>query len=303
MSVSDVREENVSELLHGDYMCKGEFNNKAFHPNDPTRKRTAARSLGICLFCFWLYFTAYTLVIPAFPYLLLEATNGRNSVASSYFGAATCIRYVLEFFSCPFWGNLSDSVGRRKILMMSMVTMLVEYLLLAVFPTVWTVFAVSIMSGLGNAGMAMGYVIVSDIAYASGEPLTNYYGYFAAISGMGFVLGPLCGSLLIAVNLRLCFLVAAGIACASLLVISFFLEETCVNMRSYDPAKSSPTYSLRVFFENRNLRRLSVTYMLHGVCSGLYFIWVLYMTQRFKADIKQIGDLLAINGISHSFCY
>lgn len=295
MSVTDVRQRNVSELLHSDNVVKGEVSDEGIDSNDPSRKRNAVCSLRICLFCFWLYFTAYTLVIPAFPSLLLEATNGRNNAASSYFGAATSIRYILEFFSCPFWGNLSDSVGRKKILIMSLVTMLVEYSLLAVFPKVWTVFAVSIMSGFGNAGMAMGYVIVTDIAYASGEPLTNNFGYFAAISGMGFVLGPLCGSLLISVNLRLCFLVAAAISCASLLTIVFFLEETCVIMRSYDPAKSSPTYSLRVFFENRNLRRLSVTYMLSNVCSGLYFIWVLYMTQRFKADIKQIGDHLLLN--------
>lgn len=256
---------------------------------DDRAMKRSAYSLRICLLCFWLYFIAYTLTIPAFPSLLLEATNGRSGWASSYYGFATSIRYTLEFFSCPFLGNMSDSVGRKRILIVSLITVFTEFFLLALFPAVITVFVVSIISGLGNAALAMGYAIMTDIAYASGEPVTNNFGYFSAIFGLGFIIGPLCGSMLIAVNLRLCFLVAAAICLLSLGVAVFFLDETCIDIRPYDSVKSSPIYSLRVFFANKKLLQLSVPYMLSNLCTGIYFIWVLYMTYRFKANIMQIG--------------
>lgn len=261
-------------------------------------KAELASTLRICLFCFWLYAISYTLVIPAFPALLLEVTRGNSGLASTYYGFATCIRYTLEFFSSPFLGNLSDSVGRKKILTISLATMCLEFLLLAIFPSIWTIFAVSIISGLGNAAMAMGYAIVTDIAHSSSEPVTNNFGYFAAVFGLGFIIGPLCGSILIAVNLRLCFLVAGSICCGSLGVAFFLLRETCDKVKAYDSAKSSPIYSLRFFFSNQSLVLLSIPYMLSNLCTGIYFIWVLYMTYRFHADIMQIGTFDTVIEVS-----
>ena len=175
---------------------------------DDYNKKNKPPSLRICLFIFWLYAIAFTLVIPAFPSLLLEVTQGKSNQASAYYGAASWIRYMLEFFSSPFLGNLSDSVGRKRILVLSLTVMSTELLLLAMFPSIFTIFMVSIISGLGNASMAMGYAIVTDIANFYKEPVTNNFGYFSAIFGLGFVLGPICGSLLISINLKLCFFVA-----------------------------------------------------------------------------------------------
>jgi MFS transporter, DHA1 family, tetracycline resistance protein len=274
---------------HNEMPAMGIVMNKS--DSDILAKKRSAYSLRICLFCFWLYFISYTLIIPAFPSLLLEATNGNSSLASSYYGFATSIRYTLEFFSCPFLGNMSDSVGRKKILIISLITVFAEFFLLALFPAVITVIIVSVISGLGNAALAMGYAIMTDLAFVSGEPVTNNFGYFSAIFGLGFIIGPLCGSMLIAVNLRLCFLVAAATCLLSLAVAVFFLDETCVNIRPYDSMKSSPIYSLRVFFANKKLLQLSVPYMFSNLCTGIYFIWVLYMTYRFQADILQIGTV------------
>ena len=255
-------------------------------------KKELVTPLRVCLFCFWLYAISLTLVIPAFPSLLLVVTSGDSAKASAYYGFATSIRYTLEFFSSPFLGNLSDSVGRKNILMISIVTLILELFLLALFPSIQTIFIVSIISGLGNAALAMGYAIVTDLAHTSSEPVTNYFGYFAAVFGLGFIIGPLGGSLLIAINLRLCFLVAGSIACFSLAVTYFFLGETCGSIQSYDPAKSNPIYSLKVFFANKKLLLLSVPYMMSNLCTGIYFVWVLYMTHRFQANIMQIGKFI-----------
>jgi hypothetical protein len=111
------------------------------------KKKNRAPSLIIFLMCFWLYAISYTLVIPAFPSLLLEVTHGESDLASVYYGTASCLRYMLEFFSSPYLGNLSDSIGRKKILILSLLTMCLEFLLLALYPSVGTIFVVSVISG------------------------------------------------------------------------------------------------------------------------------------------------------------
>ena len=242
-------------------------------PTITSEKIPKPATLAHVLITFFLYSLAFTLVIPAFPSLLLEVTNGRADLASYYYGTANCIRYFLEFFSSPFLGNLSDSYGRKGVLMMSLFIQALELFVLASFPSVGVLFAMSILSGMGNAAMAMGYACVTDIALRQVSSPTTNFGYFSAVFGFGFILGPLCGSFLISISLKLCFFVAAGICLLSVLFTWICLDETCVVLRPYDPSKSSPLSSLRVFFSNKDLRLLSIPYCLSNLCTGIYFIW------------------------------
>ena len=144
------------------------------------KKSRRVSSLKRVLLTFWLYALAITLVIPAFPSLLLEVTHGSSEKASRYYGAASSLRYFLEFFSSPYLGNLSDSYGRKNILLMSLCIMALELFILGAFPSVFAIFAMSVLSGLGNAAMTMGYAIVTDIAHIKNEPVTNNFAYFNA---------------------------------------------------------------------------------------------------------------------------
>ena len=258
------------------------------------RKRKAM--LFRVLVTFFLYSLAFTFVVPAFPTLLLRIAGGDNEVASSTYGAANCMRYLLEFFSSPFLGNVSDSYGRKRVLLLSLAVMAVEFLALAMFPSIPMLFAVSCLSGLGNSAMAMGYAIVTDLAELDG-PLTNNLGYFSAVFGLGFILGPPCGSYLISVSLPLCFLVAGVLCVVALLFTWLTLDEKCVAMRPFDSRKSNPLTALKVFFSNADLRQLAVPYCASNLCTGIYFVWVMYMGNRFHATIVQVGLFLSASGV------
>jgi DHA1 family tetracycline resistance protein-like MFS transporter len=158
--------------------------------------------------------------------------------------------------------------------MLSLSVMSVELLALGAFPSVVTLFATAAMSGMANSAMAVGFAIVTDL---SDGRVTSNMGYFSAVFGLGFIVGPLCGSLLIDVSLQLCFLVAGAVCLCSLGFTYLCVEETCLTLRPYDPSKGSPLSSLRVFFANKDLRSLAVPYCLSNLCTGIYFVWVLYM--------------------------
>jgi DHA1 family tetracycline resistance protein-like MFS transporter len=213
-------------------------------------KAPSGPSLAICLFIFLLYAIAFTLAIPAFPILLLNVTGGRSDLSSFYYGSASCIKYLLEFFSSPFLGSLSDTYGRKKLLIFSLSVVCVELFMFAIYPSVGTLYLGSILSGLGNASNTIGHAIVTDISNNRREPAAKNFGYFGAVFGLGFIMGPLCGSLLVARNLQLCFVVAGSMAVLALIVTVVFFTESCLVFQSYDAAKSNPISSLRKFFAN-----------------------------------------------------
>ena len=104
------------------------------------------------LLIFCLYSIAFTMVFPAFPTLLLNFTGDDSSLASEYFGTATCLKYFLEFFASPCFGTLSDRIGRRPILLFSLFIMAVEFLLLAFSPSLYMIFITRAMSGTFKSG-------------------------------------------------------------------------------------------------------------------------------------------------------
>jgi DHA1 family tetracycline resistance protein-like MFS transporter len=190
-------------------------------------------SLKIFLFCFWLYSVSFTISLPAFPSLLLQVTGGDNDLASRYYGWASSIRYSLEFFSNPYLGNLSDTIGRKKVLILSLVIVCLEFFSLALFPSVTTIFVTAVLSGLGNSSIAMGYAIITDIANTENQSVTSYFGYFGAIFGLGFIIGPLLGSFLISVSVRACFFVSAFTCLIALFVAVFLFEESLSSFKVY----------------------------------------------------------------------
>lgn len=155
--------------------------------DDGDKKKNA--SVTICLIVFWLYCSSFSLCLPAFPSLLLSINHGDSSLASYYYGLTSCLRFFLEFFSNSFLGNLSDSYGRKPILILSFISVIIEYLSLAIVPSITTIFLVNIITGLGNCSITMGYCYVSDIAYHNKESMTNNFGKFSAVFGLAFITG------------------------------------------------------------------------------------------------------------------
>jgi DHA1 family tetracycline resistance protein-like MFS transporter len=173
-----------------------------------------------------LYVLSFSLTIPALPGLLLEIVNNDAEKSSYYYGAATSMRYGLEFFFQPMIGTFADISGRKSILCLSFLTVAGEFLLLAFFPGLTMFFCARAFSGLGDAGITSTYTIVTDIATYNGDIVTQKYGLIGAMAGLGFIVGPVGGGFLCSVSFKLCLLVAAGAAIISTFVCIVFLEET-----------------------------------------------------------------------------
>jgi len=229
--------------------------------------------------------------------LSVSAKVKAGAKASLLYGIASFIKYFFEFFSSPLLGNISDSYGRKIVLLTSLFAFCFEFLILALYPSVLSVFITRGISGLLDSTTSNIHAIITDIAYYNNESVTKKFGAIGAVFGLGFIIGPVVGSYLASISLSLCFFIAGINGVIAFLITVFFLEETNINMRLYSYRRSNPILALKFFLSNKLLATLAIPYSISHINTGIYFIWVLYMQTRLKASIVDIGLFLSSSGI------
>jgi DHA1 family tetracycline resistance protein-like MFS transporter len=284
---------------------------------------------------FFLYSLAFTMIFPALPNLLLSLTSHDSQHASRLYGYAIALKFLFEFYSAPLLGCLSDCLGRRPILFLSLLTIGVELFLLATHPSASILFITRIMAGLGDATVTVTYAIVSDIATVNDDFVTKEFGYIGAVFGFGVVIGPLLGSYLSTRSLSLCFLVGSIIiAIAFAVALCFVIETRPVHLSKVnselkegnyigyqsqepvDPFSSTalasrkaneqklklyginPFVPLVRFFSNSELRVLSYPFILSHMSSGIHYVWVIYLRERFDATYMDVGLFMTVSGVA-----
>eukprot|EP01040_Poterioochromonas_malhamensis_P007001 gene7001-7558_t len=264
------------------------------------------------LLLYILYGISFSILIPALPGLTLRLMSGDAAKSSMLYGTATSIRYFLEFFSAPILGNVADIKGRKIVFILAFVVCAIEFFLLAFFPSVTMIYVTRAMSGLGDAGVATAYAMITDIAVYNNDIVSQQFGILAAMIGLAFIVGPIFGGYLSMISFELCFLVSA---CLSLLgaILSFiFLEETrFYRSREYSHLEEAssqillkeeahplnPIAGLRIHFSNAKLKKLSFPLALCAINTGLAFMWYIYMKYRFQSTATSIGFYLSFHGL------
>ena len=173
-----------------------------------------------------------------------------------------------------------------------------SFLATALATALWMLIAVRLVSGAMQANMSVSNAYVADITPP--EERARRFGMLGAMFGMGFILGPVMGGLLGAIDLRLPFFVAGSLALLNLLYGWFVLPESlpAERRRAFDWKSANPVSSLR------GLAQLKGAGLLVAViaCSGLaqfvlYTCWVLYTTFKFGWGPLENGWSLAAVGV------
>ena len=193
---------------------------------------------------------------------------------------------LMQFIAGPIWGRLSDRLGRRPVLLITIAGNTVAMLLLGFADSLEALFAARILSGTfaGNLGVATAY-----IADATDEKdRARWMGLIGASFAVGFTLGPLIGGVASLWGYGAPMFVAAGLSGLNLIQAFVRLEES--------PRRSSPDdASLSRFAALRlpGVGRLATTNFVFGFAvTQLETIFALYMLQRFGYDALQVGLIL-----------
>lgn len=241
---------------------------------------------------------ALGIVIPVLPKLVEQFLGGRTDRAAEiygYFGAAWAL---MQFVFSPLLGSLSDRFGRRTVILTSSFGLGLDYVVMALAPTVGWLFAGRVVSGITAAGFSTAMAYIADVTPP--EKRAASYGVVGAAWGLGFVLGPALGGLLGGVDPRLPFWVAAGLTLVNAAYGLFVLPESLApEKRSrFSWKRANPIGSLVLLRSHRDLLGLATVYGLYGLAHYvLSSVFVLYAGYRYGWDATHVGLTLGLVGV------
>ena len=156
---------------------------------------------------------AIGIVIPVLPKLVVDFVGGDTEQAAKIFGIFGTAWALMQFLFSPFQGALSDTFGRRPLIVVSNFGVGLDYVLMALAPTLGWLFVGRVISGITAASIATAYAYVADVTPP--DKRAARFGLLGAAFGAGFVLGPALGGLAGSISPRLPFWIAAGLSLAN----------------------------------------------------------------------------------------
>ena len=241
---------------------------------------------------------ALGLIMPILPKLVESFVDNDTASAARIFGLFGTAWALMQFFFSPILGGLSDRFGRRPVVLLSNFGLGLDYVLMALAPSLTWLFIGRVISGITSASISTAFAYIADITPP--ERRASVFGKIGAAFGAGFIVGPAIGGLLGNADPRLPFWVAAGLSFTNTLYGLLILPESLPRDRRspFRWKNANPLGALRLLSSDPILARLSlvnfIAQLAHVVLPSTF---VLYATYRYGWDSRTVGLTLALVGI------
>jgi MFS transporter, DHA1 family, tetracycline resistance protein len=238
-----------------------------------------------------------SLILPVLPALVGKFTGSQTDQALWY-GVLTCAFSFANFFGSPILGALSDSYGRRPVLLIGFSGLMISFFTTALATSLAMLVVIRLVAGALQSNLSVANAYVADITPA--DQRAKRFGMLGAMFGVGFILGPVIGGLLGAGNLRRPFYVAGSLALVNFIYGYLVLPESLPADRrhAFDWRAANPFSALSRLTQLEGAGRLAVVFACCGLAQFvLYTCWVLYNTFKFGWGPRENGWSLAAVGI------
>ncbi|HMT38925.1 MAG TPA: TCR/Tet family MFS transporter, partial [Thermomonas sp.] len=206
---------------------------------------------------------------------------------------------LVQFFSAPIQGALSDRYGRRPVILLSCLGLGLDFVLMALAPSLAWLFVGRIISAVTSASFTTANAYIADVVPA--EQRAKSYGMIGAAFGLGFIVGPLVGGMLGGIDHRLPFWCAASLALLNFLYGLFVLPESHpVERRSkaFDWKHAKPMGGVKMLREYPHIWGLVAVVFLANFAHYVYpSTFVLFADAAYGWKEKQAGYVLAVVGV------
>lgn len=241
---------------------------------------------------------AVGMIVPVLPKLVVTFLGGDVARAAGIYGLFGTVWALMQFIFSPVLGSLSDRFGRRPVILLSNLGLGLDYILMALAPTMAWLFIGRVISGITAASFPTAGAYIADVTPP--EKRAGAFGLLGAAFGIGFILGPAVGGILGGIDPRLPFWFAAGLSLLNALYGFFVLPESLSRDRRapFTWRKANPMGSLKLLRSHPELFSLASVNLLGFIAhEALPSVYVLYAGYRYGWDERTIGLSLAAVGL------
>jgi DHA1 family tetracycline resistance protein-like MFS transporter len=238
------------------------------------------------------------LIVPVMPLIVGQFTDSPTA-QTFWFGAVTFSFGIANFFASPVLGALSDRFGRRPVLLMGFSGLAASFIVTGLATALWMLIAVRLFSGAMQSNIAIANAYVADITPA--DQRARRFGLIGAMFGIGFILGPVMGGLLGAIDIRLPFFAAGTLAITNWMYGFFVLPESLPQekRRAFEWRRANPFSALKGLSQLHGVGPLVAVIALASLAQfTLHTTWVLYTTFKFGWGPAQNGWSLFTVGVT-----
>ncbi|MFQ5533629.1 MAG: MFS transporter [Sphingomonadales bacterium] len=243
-------------------------------------------------------FVGFGIIIPMLPFFGLQFGATATEVTMLF-----AVYSAVQFFSGPFWGRLSDRIGRRPVLLLTLLGASLAYAAFGLATSLPMLFLARGLSGLMAGNMGVAHAIVADLTTPEGR--AKGMGILGAATSLGFVFGPILGSLLLgpdpaAIDHSFPAFTAAALSAGAFVLGLFMLKESLPRKaRAKRPTGGPSRFKVkRLVAKHRVIAVLVLQLMvLSYVVSQMTAIFPLWSQSRFGWGPKDISYLFALIGL------
>lgn len=246
---------------------------------------------GILFFTLFIDMMGFGIVMPILP-RYVEALGA----ASWQIGLLVGIFSVPQLIMLPFWGHLSDHIGRKPVLMISIFGTAIGYLVMGLTHSIVVMIIARFIDGAAGGNMSVIQASIADITHPSER--SRMMGGLGAAYGLGFVFGPALGGWAAHVyGFAAPMLITAGLAMINLVLIFTFLPES-LQQKKENNEKRRSLLMLWAHVERRTYISALFTFFFFVLgFSMVMTLLALFFYHRYGMNEQQIGYIYAMFGV------
>jgi multidrug resistance protein len=264
--------------------------------NNALSPQKTRRALAVVFFIMLMDIVGLSILVPVAPYIIQQYSNNALMVTM-----LTVIYAAGLFFAAPALGKISDRVGRRPVLLISVLGSAIGYFIFGIGGALWVLFLSRLIDGITGGNLSTAAACIADVSKP--EERGKNFTLIGMAYGFGFILGPALGGALGQISLNAPVYAAGIVSLLGVGLIYFLLPETL-------PSKNRETALLRLrdfnpFVSITDMARkpgigllLLITALFNFSFDGMNSILSVFVVNKFVVQPWQIGLLFVIAGVA-----